>query len=256
MTDAMKDALAAMQSPAAASISRASVQKYARLTGILLLVTIVAGGFGEAYVQSKIIVSGDANATARNVLASVSLFRWGFASYLVEALCDVTLAWLFYQLLRPVHRHLAVLSLCFGLVSTAVYAFAELFYFAALVILNSAASLRAFSPEQLNALAFLCLRLAGYGGWIFLAFYGVPTVIRGYLIVRSTYLPRVLGILLIVGGIGFIARDFAVVLVPALASGLLLAPMAVAVVSLMAWLLVKGVDVVEWQRSEQKQRQA
>jgi hypothetical protein len=236
---------------APSDISSASVQKYARTAGILFLVTIIAGGFGEAYVQSKIIVSGDANATAKNVIASVAMFRWGFASYLVEALCDVTLAWLFYLLLRPVHRHLALLGLCFGLVSTAVYAFAELFYFAALVTLNSAAALRAFSPEQLNALALLCLRLSGYGGWIFLAFYGVPSVIRGYLIARSTYLAKLLGALLMLGGIGFIARDFAVVLMPSLASGLLLLPMAVAGVLLTFWLLVKGVDVVEWQRAEQ-----
>src|SRR5947209_16938975 len=101
-------------------LSAASVQKYARTAGILSLVTIIAGGFGEAYVQSKVIVSGDANATASNLLASVSMFRWGFAAYLVEALCDITLAWSFYLLLRPVHRYLALLSLCFGLVSTAV----------------------------------------------------------------------------------------------------------------------------------------
>ncbi|MFL5238777.1 MAG: DUF4386 domain-containing protein [Rhizomicrobium sp.] len=252
MTQTTNDARSPMASPATDWISPASVKNYARLTGVLMLVSILAGGFGEAYVQSKVVVSGDANATARNVLASVSLFRWGFASYLVEALCDITLAWLFYLLLRPVHRHLALLALCFGLVSTAVYACAELFYFAALVTLNSAAALRAFSPEQLNALALLCLRLSGYGGWIFLAFYGVPSVIRGYLIARSTYLPKVLGILLIVGGMGFVARDFAVVLVPALASGLLLAPMAVAGVALTAWLIVKGIDPLEWQRAEIK----
>jgi hypothetical protein len=250
MTHTTTNERSALIAPASDWISPATVNKYARLAGILFLVTILAGGFGEAYVQSRVIVSGDANATAQNVLASASLFRWGFASYLVEALCDITLSWLFYLLLRPVHRHVALLSLCFGLVSTAVYAFAELFYFAALVTLNSAAALRAFSPEQLNALALLWLRLSGYGGWIFLAFYGSPSVIRGYLIARSTYLPKVLGILLIVGGIGFIARDFAVVLAPSLASGLLLAPMAIAGVALTGWLLVKGIDPVEWQRAQ------
>lgn len=250
MTQTISYERAAMAAPASDWISPATVNKYARLAGILFLLTIVAGGFGEAYVQSRVIVNGDANATAHNVITSVSLFRWGFASYLVEALCDITLAWLFYLLLRPVHRHVALLSLCFGLVSTAVYAFAELFYFAALVTLNNAAALHAFSPEQLNALALLWLRLSGYGGWIFLAFYGVPMVIRGYLIARSTYLPKVLGVLLIIGGLGFIARDFAVVLAPALASGLLLAPMAIAGVALTGWLLVKGIDLVEWQRAE------
>src|SRR3954470_22292347 len=106
-----------------------SIQTYARVAGVLLLLTIVAGFFGEVYVPSRIVVSGNATATANNITASNFLFRLGFASYLVEAACDVTLALIFYVLLRPVQKNLALLAAFFGLISTALYAVAELFYF-------------------------------------------------------------------------------------------------------------------------------
>jgi hypothetical protein len=83
---------------------------YARIAGILGLISVVAGGFGEAFVPSVLIVSADATATANNIIASDMLFRVGFASYLVEGLCDVTLTLLLYALLRPVHRDLALLA--------------------------------------------------------------------------------------------------------------------------------------------------
>jgi hypothetical protein len=224
-----------------------SVQTYARIAGALFLLSIVAGFFGEVYVPSKIIVSGDATATARNITTLSSLFRLGFASYLVEALCDVALALIFYVLLRPVQRNLALLAAFFGLVSTALYAVAELFYFAASIILGSTDALKSFSPDQLNALALLSLKVFGYGGGIFMVFYGVASALRGYLIFRSGYLPRFLGVLLGLAGLGFIMKSFALVLAPAYASDALLLPMFLAGVSLTVWFLVKGVDVPKWQ---------
>jgi len=225
----------------------ASIQTCARIAGVLFLLSIVAGFFGEVYVPSKIIVSGDAAATARNILTLSSLFRLGFASYLVEALCDVSLALIFYVLLRPVQKDLALLAAFFGLISTALYAVAELFYFGALIILRSADTLKAISPEQLNDLALLSLRVFGYGAGIFMVFYGVASVLRGVLIFRSGYLPRFLGVLLVLAGLGFILKNAALVLAPAYASDALLLPMFLAGVSLTVWFLVRGVDVPKWQ---------
>jgi len=125
---------------------------------------------------------------------------------------------------------------------------AELFYFAALIILRNATALAAFSPEQLNALALLSLKISANCGWIFLAFYGVPSVLRGYLIYRSGYFPKFLGALLIIAGLGFITKDFLVVLAPAYALNALLLPMFLAGLALMFWFLFKGVDAQEWQR--------
>jgi hypothetical protein len=165
--------------------------------------------------------------------------------------CDVALALVLYVLLRPAGRNLALLAAFFGLISTALYAVAELFYFAATIILGSASPLKAFSADQLNELALLSLRVFGYAGGIFMVFYGVANVLRGYLIFRSGYFPKPLGILVIVAGLGFVARNFALVLAPAYASDILLLPMFIAIASLAVWLLVKGVDVPAWERRQQ-----
>jgi hypothetical protein len=134
-----------------------SIQTYARIAGALILVTTVAGFFGEVYVPSRLIVSGDATATARNITTLSLLFRLGFASYLVEALCDVALALTFYVLLKPVQRDLALLSAFFGLVGTAFYAVAELFCFAASLIVGGTEALKApFRPT--NSMLWRCYR--------------------------------------------------------------------------------------------------
>ena len=222
------------------------VQAYARIAGVLLLLTILAGSFGEFYVPSKLIVSTDATTTANNFIAHDTLFRLGFASYLVEAVCDVSLSLVFYVLLRPVHKYLALLAMCFGLVSTASFVVAQLFYFAASLVVDGADFLKTFSPDQVNALALLSLKVSGYGGGIFMVFYGIACIVRGYLIFQSGYLPRFLGVLLAVGGLGFVTRNFTLVLAPAYASSFFLVPMTVAVLSLTLWLLVRGVDVPKW----------
>jgi hypothetical protein len=223
------------------------VQAYARAAGLLFLVTMVCGFFGELYAPSTIVVGNDAAATARNVIAMNSLFRLGFASYLVEALCDVTLALIFYVLLRPVRRNLSLLAAFFGLISTALFAMAELFYFAPTLILSGAEYLKVFSPDQLNALALLSLKVYARAGGLFMVFYGVAGIIRGYLIYQSGYLPRTLGVLLTIAGLGFIIKNFTLVLAPSYSSDLLLAPMFVAGLALTSWMLVRGVDVRKWE---------
>ncbi len=224
-------------------------QTYARIAGGLFLVSMVAGFFGELYAPSHIIVSGDAAATARNVAASSALFRAGFAAYLVEAVCDISLSLVMYELLKPVRRDLALLAAFFGLVSTAVFAGAELFYFGASLIVGGAGYLKSFSADQLSSLGLLSLKMYGLGGGIFMVFYGVATLIRGYLIYRSGFLPRALGALMGLAGVGFIASNFLLVLAPAYASDFLLLPMFLTVVSVAGWLLIKGVDVSKWEAS-------
>jgi len=224
------------------------VQTYARIAGVLFLISIVAGGFGELYVPTVLIVSGDATATANNVIASDFFFRMGFASYLVEAICDIALTLILYVLLRPVGRELALLTAFFRLVGTAIFAASELFYFAPAFILGGADYLKSFSPDQLNTLAYVSLRMYVYGGGLFFAFGGVGSILLGYLIFRSGYLPKILGALMALGGLGFVIRSFALALVPASASlgVILLLPTGLAMLSLTGWLLVRGVDVPKW----------
>ena len=224
-----------------------TVQTYARIAGVLILLSFLAGGFGEAYVPSRLIVSGDATATAENFKALDLLFRMGFAGYLVEAVCDIALTLILYLLLRPVRKDLALLAAFFGLVGTAVFAAAELFYLAPSLILGGAGYLKTFSPDQLNTLALLSLKLFAFGGAMFTVFYGVAWVLRGYLIFRSGYLPRFLGVLMTLAGLAFVARNFLLVLAPAYASGSLLLLMLPGALALAVWLLVRGVDVPKWE---------
>jgi len=223
-----------------------TVQTYARIAGVLFLLSFVAGGFGEAYVPSRLIVSHDATATASNIHAFDSMFRWGFVGYLVEASCDTALTLILYVLLRPVSKGIALLAAFFGLVGTAEFAAAEIFYLAPSLILGGAGYLKTFSPDQLNTLALLSLKVFAYGGAMFTLFYGVGWVLRGYLIFRSGYLPRFLGVLMTLGGLAFITRNFLLVLMPAHAPGSMLLLMVPGGLALALWLLVRGVNVQRW----------
>jgi hypothetical protein len=224
-----------------------SIQTYARVAGALFLLSMIGGFFGEMYMPSRILVAGDAAATARNIVGSSLLFRLGFAAYLVEAICDIALSLLLYVLLRPVNRNLALLAAFFGLVSTAVFAVGQLFYFGASLPQGDAEYLKSFSADQRNALSMLSIRMYGLAAGIFMAFYGIATGVRGYLVYRSGYLPRALGVLMMVAGLGFIARNFVLVLAPAYVSDVFLVPMFVSALSLTLWMLLKGVDLPKWE---------
>jgi hypothetical protein len=225
------------------------IQAYARLAGVLGLLTLVAGGFGEVYAPGAIVVSGDAGATARNILASEPLFRWGFAGYLVEALCDAGLTMAFWVLIRPVHRNLAMLMVVLRIISTCGFAAAEMLYFGALTTLERAAPLAAFPAEQLHALAYALLGISGFGQALFSMFYGVANIVFGLLLYRSGYLPRVLGVGVAIMGVSFTVRTFLLVLAPAYASPLLLVTAGVVFPALSVWLLARGVDVDRWRAS-------
>ncbi len=222
-----------------------NVQRYARIAGVLFLLSMVAGGFGEAYVPSKLIVSADPTATAANLRNFDFLYRLGFAAFLIESLCDITLVLILYALLKPVSKELSLLAAFFGLIGTALFAFAELFYFAPPLILGRA-YLNTFTPDQLNSLALLSLKFYGYAGMIFTAYYGMSWIVRAYLIFRSGYLPKLLGVLMAIGGIGFVVRNFLLVLAPAYASDVLLMLMFPGGLTMTVWLLVKGINVQKW----------
>lgn len=225
-----------------------SVRTYSRAVGMFLILTMLGGWFGEVHVPS-LIMTGDAATTAAQLRLHENLFRVGFAAYLVEACSDVVLAWLFYVLLKPVHRDLALLSAFFGLVSMLLFAMTKMLYFAAPTFLEGNAYLTAFSPAQREGLASLFLLLYPALNGLSMLFYGIAWIIRGGLTLRSGYLPRFLGALMIAAGLGFAAKTITQVLVPALSSGLLLAPMFLNAVAIAIWMMVKGVDRAKWDRA-------
>jgi hypothetical protein len=221
----------------------ATLQRYARVAGVAMLLSIVFGALGEAYIPGLIVVRNDAAATAANVLQNPGLVRAGFATYLVEGICDVALCVIFYILLKPVDRNLALLSAFFGMASMITFAVAESSYFASLLLVRDTAGMNAFSVDQRNALAMLAFRISTMIGALFLIMYGLATMLRGYLIARSGYLPKTLGVLFMIGGLGFVLRTITYVVYPPLSSQVLLMPMAVAGIPLTLWLLIRGVKV-------------
>jgi len=223
-----------------------TAQQYARWIGALYLITIVAGGWGESHVPNTLLIANDLVGTAQRVSSSVGLFRFSFAAYLIEAACDITLNVLLYALLRPVSRHLSLLAACFGLMGTAVFASGEMLYFAAALPAVDADAARVISPEAKAAFTYLCLTIYGYGFGIFAMFYGTAAVVRGYLMLRSGYLPRALGVISIFGGASFIAKNFLIVLAPQYDLPYVIAPMFLTMVSLALWLLIKGIDRARW----------
>ena len=227
-----------------------SPQVYARIGGLLYLVIIVLGLFGEAFVRGRIVVSGDAAATAANITSMESLWRFGIAAEFISLVCTIALAMIYFVLLRPVSKELNLLATFLRLVSIVVEAVAALGLVAALFPLGNAAYLKAFTPEQLYALASLAIKSHSYGFSVSLLFLGCTFLIHGRLIFRSGYLPKALGILIQVAGVGYLTNSFVLILYPAVANQVFLAiiaPVFVAEASLSLWLLVKGVNVQKWQ---------
>jgi len=225
-----------------------SVTTYCRAVGIFLILTMIGGYFGEMYVPSQ-IMTGDAAATVAQLRQHEGLFRLGFAAYLVEAFSDIILAWLFYVLLRPVHRDLALLSTFFGLVSMSLFAVTQMFYFSAPVFLKGSKYLTAFSPPQLEALANVFLSLYASLSGLFTLFYGTAWLVRGYLTFRSGYLPRFLRAFMVAAGLGFVAKNITSLLAPAYSSDVLMAPMFLNLAVLAVWMLFRGVDQDRWNRA-------
>ena len=239
---------------AGASMARAvaSPQLYAHVAGILYLFIIVAALFGEIYVRGKLIVRGDAAATASNILANETLFRLGLAGELLTCLCDVAVAGILYVLTRPVSRGVALLAALNRLTFVSVYAVSKLFLVAATVVLGGEGFMQAFSPQELQSLAYLSIRMHGLGYGLSLIFFGVHCVLLGWLIYRSGYLPRTIGVLLVAGGVGYFVHSLTQSLDPTLASTLfpwILLPAVPAELGLSLWLLLKGVDLPRWEEA-------
>ncbi|CAN5157797.1 DUF4386 domain-containing protein [soil metagenome] len=224
-------------------------QRYARIAGVLYLAIIILGAFGEMFVRGALVVSGDPGATAQGIAASGFLWRAGIAGDLLMHVFDVPVIVFFYLLLRPVSHGLALLSTLINLVQTAVLVANKMNLLVPLFLQEPQGYLNAFTPEQLQALAYLAIKAHGYGFGIGLIFFGVACLIRGYLIFRCGTLPKALGVLLAIAGVSYLVNSFALLLAPELASAIfpgILMPALVGELAVCLWLIVKGIDVAKW----------
>ncbi|MTH15993.1 DUF4386 domain-containing protein [Flavobacterium sp. LC2016-01] len=223
-----------------------SPQFYARIAGLLYLAIILTGLFAEAFVRNKLFVSGDATATANNIIHSDFLWRLGISADLIMQICDLPVMIILYYLFKPVSKKLALLNLSFNLIQTAVLVANKLNLLAALFFLGDGEYLKSFSPDQLHTLAYLSIKLHGYGFGVGLIFFGFVCLIEGYLIYKSGYFPKVLGVLMAIAGVCYLANSFASILAPELSSFALLFPCIIAEFGLTLYLILKGVNLTIW----------
>jgi hypothetical protein len=223
---------------------KSSLSLMARIAGTLYLLTMLTGIFAEGFVSGRLVVSGDAAATAANILAHKGLFQLGFAVYLIEMACQTAMTALFYRLLKPAGRSVSLVAAYLGLTGCVIKTLSRLFFITPLFILGGAHYLSVFSTQQLQALALLFLKVNDRGAGIALVFFGFYAILTGYLMIRSTFLPRILGVLSVLGGLGwlsFLYPPLGYRLFPYIAAFGLLGAL-----SLIVWLLVKGVNEQRW----------
>jgi hypothetical protein len=216
----------------------------ARIAGALYLLTILTGIFAQGFVSEKLVVSGDAVATATNILTHKSFYELGFTFYLIEMACQIAVTALFYDLLKPVNGSLSLVAAFLGLAGCVIKMVSRLFYIAPLLVLGGAHYLNVFDQKQLQALALLFLKVNDRGAGIALAFFGFYALLTGWLIIRSTFLPRILGALSVVGGLGWLTF-----LYPPLGYRLFLYLAIFGIIgaaALILWLLAFGVNDQRW----------
>ena len=212
-----------------------SPQSYARLGGMFYLLIIAAGIFGELFVRGSLVVSGNPAATAKQILSHETLWRLGIAADLLMHICDVPLMFIFYYLLKPANKNLALLALLFNLIQTAVLVANKINLVNALLQAKS-------SP----ALAYSTIQLHEYGFGIGLIFFGCACLLYGYLMYHSGYFPKFLGMFLSIAGLCYLASSFIQLISPATAhqfGAILLLPCFIGELSVCLWLLIKGVNL-------------
>src|SRR6202030_4616307 len=186
-------------------IGETSPRFEARITGAFYLLTILTGIFAQGFVSGSLVVDGDAAATATNILTHKNLFQLGFAVYLIEMACQIAVTALFYDLLKPAGSSVSLVAAFLGFAGCVIKTFSRVFFIAPLFVLGGAHYLSVFSTEQLQALALLFLKVNDHGAAIALVFFGFYALLQSYLIIRSTFLPRTLGMLSVLGGVGWLS---------------------------------------------------
>lgn len=225
-----------------------SSKNTARLAGLVWFLAAVTGGFSLVYIRSKVIVAGDAAATAGNITASEFLFRAAIVSNLFSQVFLFVFGLIMYRLFKEINKTWATVFLTSIMLTVAVAVVNVLNHFGALLVLSQADYLKAFTPEQLNAMAMIFLRLANSFGQGLLEIFWTPYFFSfGLLIIKSRFFPKVLGILLMIMSVGYAINVFTKFLIPqfhpAMFTQLAMTLGALGGIPTILWLLIKGAKV-------------
>ena len=219
--------------------------KAARIAGAVYLSMVVTGPFTLLYVPGKLIVRGNAAATAANILAHETMFRLSIVGDLFTAVIFISLGIALYRLLSGVNKTWAMAMLAFVLVSTAVGFLDTLNNIAALILFRGADFLSVFDKAQLNALGYLFIRLHGQGIFMNELFWGLWLFPFGLLVFRSGFLPRFIGVWLMINCFGYVALCLIALLAPDYYAAAFRwgQPLLFGELAVMLWLLIKGAKV-------------
>jgi len=212
------------------------------MTGLFYLLYVVIAALA-GFARRGLVVGGNASTTATNIMAHQSLYQLAFACDFLSVAAYVVVVVLFHQLLKPVNDGVSTLAACFGFMGCIIMAVGGIFQLAPLSVLGHVADSGAFTAEQLQAQAYLLLKLYNQAYSIALISFGLFDLLIGYLIFKSTFLPRVLGVLMMVAGLAFLPF-----LAPAFGARNLqrIIPLAIGELLVILWLLVKGVNAERW----------
>ncbi len=222
-----------------------SKKRLARIAGLLYLIVGITGGFAQGFRQS-LVVPDDVAATANNIAESAMLFRVSFVADLVNITVFLLLAFALYQLLKPVNQQIAATFVIFNAVAVAIMGANLLNHFAAMLVASEPEYASAFGTESSEALVLFFAQLHAQGYLIAGIFFGLWLLPLGYLVYRSGYFPRVLGIMLMVGCFGYLTDAFVTSLFPSVGAtvGLIFRWVAsIAEISFLLWLLIMGAKI-------------
>ena len=215
-----------------------------RILAALYLFVIITGITAQSFIADGLVVHDDAARTAANILANTSLYRLGYTIFMLEMVAQVGVTLLFYDLLKPVNRSVARASAVLGLTGCGIKTMARLFYYAPLILLGGASYLSAIQPAHLDALSLAFIKINNQGAAIGLIFFGFEALLEGWLMFKSEFLPRFLGVLSMIGGLGWLTF-----LWPPLGSHAFVGVALFAIVGVIAttgWLFIRGVGDVKW----------
>ena len=220
---------------------------YARVAGLLYLSLAILAPFANFYVLGRLIVPENAEATANKIMGNELLFRSGITSLVIVSLIDVAVAWALYIVLKPVNKNLSLLAAWFRLGYTVIFAAALPNLFNVLKLLSGATYLSAFESGQLHAQVMLFLDAFNNTWDIALVAFGIHLIVIGYLIFKTSFIPRILGILLIIAGFGYMTQSLAAFLFPNLDVSIILFT-ALGELLFTLWLLIRGINVERWEQ--------
>ncbi len=236
-----------------ATTNQIPAMNYAKFAGLLYLLIAISGGFSIGYMPSVIIAPGDAATTAQNLLNNQGLFRLGILGDIVVLLLEIVLTAILYRLFKPVNQTIAMIAAFSRLAMSIVMGINLLNYLIPFQLLNGADNLGAFEIDQLQSLALVFLDAHQYGVYIWGLFFGLHLIALGYLVFKSGYFPKVLGLLMGIGSFGYSLESIGEITLinNEIFSILVIALLVIATVgelSFTFWLLIKGLNIEAWDK--------